>query len=86
MAGIRDEIVDSVMVKKNNCMLSFGFGSLNLRHNGSVEFKSSHSGAQKLAEEQEQDKIPISAEFDNVSSASKKPSVANQTRQNNKDT
>jgi len=58
------------MVKKNNAVLNFGFGALNLRHNGSVEFKS-HA---PIAADFDTDKIPASAEFDNVSSASKKPS------------
>jgi len=71
LSGIRDEIVDSVMVKKNNAALSFGFGTLNLRHNGTVEFKS-HA---PLAADFETDRIPASAEFDQVSSASKKHSI-----------
>jgi hypothetical protein len=40
LAGIRDEIVDHVIVKKGNVSLNFGFGTLNLRAGGSIEFKS----------------------------------------------
>lgn len=72
LAGIRDEIVDSVLTRKNNAALNFGFGVLNLRQNGTVEFKS-HSA---ISTEFEADKIPASAEFDQISSASKKPSTA----------
>jgi hypothetical protein len=39
-AAVRDEIVDLVMVKKNNVSLNLGFGVLNLRQGGTVEFKS----------------------------------------------
>jgi hypothetical protein len=71
LAGLRDEVVDSVLVKKNNCSLNFGFGSLILRHNGTVEFKS--SGAVVYPEE---DKIPACQEIDNISHVSKKSNIS----------
>jgi hypothetical protein len=66
LAGVRDEIVESVIQRKNNCSLNFGFGILSLRANGTVEFRS--SAVTQVAEGQNEDKIPNSAEFgDNVS-------------------
>ena len=66
LAGVRDEIVESVIQRKNNCSLNFGFGILNLRANGTVEFRS--SAVTQVAKGQNEDKIPNSAEFgDNVS-------------------
>jgi len=82
LAGIRDEVVDAVMVRKHNSTLNFGFGTLHLRHNGTVEFKSQTSGVNVA--EQDTDKIPVSAEFDQNSSSSKRPSI--QSRQPAKDT
>lgn len=43
LSGIRDEVVDLVVNKKQNATLNFGFGTLSLRHGGTVEFKSSFS-------------------------------------------
>jgi len=40
LSGIRDEIVDFVLSKKNNASLNFGFGILQLRGQGTAEFKS----------------------------------------------
>lgn len=40
LAGIRDEIVDLVIGRKSNVSLNLGFGILNLRSGGTVEFKS----------------------------------------------
>jgi len=40
LTGIREEIFDLVIMKKGSVLLNFGFGSLNLRAGGSVEFKS----------------------------------------------
>lgn len=69
LAGIRDEIVDTVLVRKNNASLNFGFGVLNLRANGTVEFKST-AGA--VTEQQIEDKIPASSEFGETVSTVKK--------------
>lgn len=41
-AGIRDEVVDLVLNKNLNVSLNFGFGILNLRQGGTVEFKSNN--------------------------------------------
>jgi len=40
LSGVRDEIVDLVVVKKQNASLNLGYGSLMLRAGGTVEFKS----------------------------------------------
>lgn len=40
LSGVRDEIVDNVLVRKNNVAMNFGFGSLNLRAGGFIEFRS----------------------------------------------
>jgi len=70
LAGIRDEIVDLIIVRKSSATLNFGFGSLFLR-NGTVEFKSGNSTNDVTFDF---DKIPHSAEFDEVTNA--KNSVA----------
>lgn len=49
MSGVRDEIVDLVVVKKQNASLNLGFGTLNLRAGGTVEFKSNSSSVGGLA-------------------------------------
>jgi len=41
LAGIRDEIVDHVINRRKDAVLSFGIGQLFLRQNGTVEFRSS---------------------------------------------
>jgi hypothetical protein len=70
---VRDEVVDAVLVRKNNVCLSFSFGWLNLRHSGVVEFKS--SSPFNFAEE-EPDKMPACPEFENASCAGKARSQA----------
>jgi hypothetical protein len=60
LAGIRDEIVDHVIIKKNNASLNFGVGVLSLRQSGTVEFKSYPIHSSEFGE----DRIPNSAEFD----------------------
>lgn len=58
LAGIRDEIVDLVVVKKQNAQLNMAFGTLNLRAGGTVEFKSNNCGSGgQLAIETDYDKI-----------------------------
>lgn len=54
LSGVRDEIVDLVVVKKQNASLNLSYGTLNLRAGGTVEFKSNNSG---LAIETDYDKI-----------------------------
>jgi len=54
LTGIRDEIVELVVVKKQNVTLNFLFGQLQLRAGGVVEFKTSSSG---LAVEADCDKM-----------------------------
>lgn len=61
LSGIRDEIVDLVVVKKQNASLNFSFGTLNLRAGGTVEFKSSVSA---LAIETDIDKLAASPQQD----------------------
>jgi hypothetical protein len=39
LTGIRDEIVEIVLAKKQNAVLTFEFGTLNLGKNGTIEFK-----------------------------------------------
>lgn len=51
LAGIRDEIVDLVLARKHNVTLAIGLGSLFLRSNGTVEFKSAGSAAAVSTEE-----------------------------------
>jgi hypothetical protein len=48
LAGIRDEVVEHVMVRKQSVILNFGFGVLNLRASGQVEFKSGSAGLKAL--------------------------------------
>jgi len=57
LAGIRDELVDTVLTKKNNASLSFGFGVLCLKSTGTIEFRSSYGGGGGTIPE------PASAEF-----------------------
>jgi hypothetical protein len=40
LAGVRDEIVNQVILKQGNAQLNFGFGTLYLRKGSLVEFKS----------------------------------------------
>lgn len=61
LGAIRDEVVDLVMVKKQNVTLNLLFGTLNLTQQGTVEFKSvSNNAAQEL--DDQQDKLPMSLE------------------------
>lgn len=69
LSGIRDEIVDFVLVKKNNASLNFGFGVLNLRAQGTAEFKSASCA---VSDYHIEDKFPISAEFSDSISTTKK--------------
>lgn len=71
LAAVRDEVVDLVMIKKHNVALNLGFGVLNLRQGGTVEFKS-NTTAQVV--ETDYDVIPVSNEHaaDQLSSAEKK--------------
>jgi hypothetical protein len=39
LTGIRDEIVEIVLAKKQNVVLNFEFGTLSLNKRGTVEFK-----------------------------------------------
>lgn len=71
LSGVRDEIVDLVVVKKQNAALNLGFGTLNLRAGGTVEFKS-NNGASNLAIEIDFEKTPLSPEHDRFTSADKK--------------
>lgn len=76
LGAVRDEVVDLVMVKKHNVALNLGFGVLNLRQGGTVEFKS-NSSAQVV--ETDYDKIPNSNEHDILSSADKGSSAKKST-------
>ena len=71
LGAIRDEVVDLVMIKKHNVALNLGFGVLNLRQGGTVEFKSNSSA---LVDETDYNVIPVSNEHaaDQLSSAVKK--------------
>jgi len=69
LAAVRDEIVDLVLVKKNNVTLNLGFGILNLRQGGTVEFKSNTA---TMMASPEHDKLPVSQEHDKFTSADKK--------------
>lgn len=40
LGAVRDQVVDLVMIKKQNVTLNLGFGVLCLRQGGTVEFKS----------------------------------------------
>lgn len=73
LAGVRDEIVDLVMVRKTNATLNFGFGLLQLRIGGTIEFKSGDASV-AVANFPEFDRIPHSTEFDAETNA--KNSVA----------
>ena len=73
LGAIRDEVVDLVMVKKQNVTLNLLFGTLNLTQQGTVEFKSvSNNAAQEL--DDQQDKLPVSLEHSQTQSARKKES------------
>lgn len=48
LIGIRDEVVEHVMVRRQSVALNFGFGVLNLRSGGHVEFKSGAGGLKAL--------------------------------------
>jgi len=73
LGAIRDEVVDLVMVKKQNVTLNLLFGTLNLTQQGTVEFKSvSNNAAQEL--DDQQDKLPVSLEHSQSQSARKKES------------
>lgn len=48
LAGIRDEVVEHVLVRRQSVVLNFGFGALNLRASGQVEFKSGCGGLKAL--------------------------------------
>ena len=63
LSGIRDEIVDLVLVRKQNIVLNFGFGTLNLRQGGFVDFK---SNSFLSASDVEFDKLP--SDYDRLSS------------------
>jgi hypothetical protein len=63
LSGIRDEIVDLVLVRKQNIVLNFGFGTLNLRQGGFVDFK---SNSFLSAIDVEFDKLP--SDYDRLSS------------------
>jgi hypothetical protein len=54
LTGLRDEIVDIVVVKKQSVSLNFNFGLLQLRAGGVVEFKTNSVG---LAAEGDCDKM-----------------------------
>jgi hypothetical protein len=73
LGAIRDEVVDLVMVKKQNVTLNLLFGTLMLTQQGTVEFKSvSNNAAQEL--DDQQDKLPVSLEHSQTQSARKKES------------
>lgn len=72
LGAIRDEVVDLVMVKKQNVALNFVFGTLNLTQPGTVEFKSISNAQQQL--DDQQDKLPVSLELSLSQSARKKES------------
>ena len=61
MGGTRDEVVESL--KKQCVKLNFGFGSLFLKQQGTIEFKSSGNDF-TMAATIDCDKIPYSSEFD----------------------
>ena len=42
LSGVRDEVVDNVLVKRKDVTLNFGVGTLNLRQGGFIEFRSAH--------------------------------------------
>jgi len=70
LSGIRDEIVDLVVVKKQNATINLQFGALSLRAGGTVEFKSSNC----LGIETDQDKLAGSPEADRGSMSADKKS------------
>jgi len=63
LSGVRDEIVEHVINKRNNACLNVFFGLLNLRQGGAVEFKSNASVPPAV---DDYDKLP--SDYDRFSS------------------
>jgi hypothetical protein len=61
LAGLRDEILDSVILKKVNVQLDFGIGTLLLTNQSVIQFRSALSKEQPT--EKVEDKIPALKEF-----------------------
>jgi hypothetical protein len=54
LAGIRDEIIDSVFLRKLNVQLDFGIGRLLLFNNSTIQFKSDVRSVSRLDERPEE--------------------------------
>ena len=61
LAGLRDEILDSVILRKVNVQLDFGIGTLLLTNQSVIQFRSASSKEQPT--EKLEDKIPALKEF-----------------------
>lgn len=61
LAGLRDEILDSVILRKGNVQLDFGIGTLLLTNQSVIQFRSTSSKEQPT--EKLEDKIPALKEF-----------------------
>ena len=64
LAGIRDEIIDSVFLRKLNVQLDFGIGRLLLFNNSTIQFKSDARPVSRLDERP--DEIPGSKDFEDI--------------------
>lgn len=64
LAGIRDEVVDSVFLRKLNVQLDFSIGKLMLFNNGTIQFKSDALSVSRLDERP--DEVPVLKDFEDL--------------------